>query len=71
MNSYVVDSLIREQIAEARRHAAGRALLYSVRRPWFAGAMRRVISGLAWRRPQLTPRRPLVQGLRASAIGEE
>ena len=67
MNSYLVDILIREQIAEAYRRAATHALLHGVSRPSFADAVRRVMSRLARRSPRRTQRRPLVQALRASA----
>jgi hypothetical protein len=66
MNSYLVDVLIREQIAEAQRRAATHALLRSVSRRSFADAVRSAMSGLAPRRPQLPQRRPLVQGRCAS-----
>ena len=62
LNSYLVDVLIREQIAEAQRRAARHTLLRGVSRRSFADAVRSAISGVAGRRPHLQ-RRPLVQGL--------
>ena len=66
LNSYLVDVLIREHIAEAYRRAATHALLHGVSRPSFADAVRRVMSRLARRRPRLTQRRRPVPGLGAS-----
>jgi hypothetical protein len=66
LNSYLVDMLIREHIAEAHRRAASHARLRGISRPSLADGVRGVIAGLARRRAQLTQRRRAAPGLGAS-----